>query len=100
MANIIWLLVLTTLTLLAAAWAHYRLNEHSPNTRWMTRAILLTIGAAFGWVMAFSFTQGSNLETVLIFLSAFGLVHVPAAFILQIKHLKRVDDQGDQTRDK
>lgn len=102
MANIIWLFILTALTLLAAAWAHYRLNEHSSDTRWISRAILLITGAAFGWVMAFVYTRASNLETALIFLSAFGLVHVPAAFILQIKHLKRVDqanptNQANQT---
>jgi hypothetical protein len=93
MANIIWLLILTTFTLLAAAWAHYRLNEHAPNTRWITRSILLITGAAFGWVMAFVYAEASGLETALIFLSSLGLVHVPAAFILQIKHLKRVQEK-------
>jgi drug/metabolite transporter superfamily protein YnfA len=96
MANTIWLFILTALTLLAAAWAHYRLTAHSPNTRWITSAILLITGAAFGWVMAFVYPRASNLETALIFLSAFGLVHVPAAFIMQLKHMKHVVDRDDQ----
>ncbi len=77
---------LTLLTLAAAAYAQYRLPFHSATRRqlWFSRSLLALLGVLFGWVMSYrSATNG--LEAILVFLSAFGVVHVPAAAILFIK---------------
>ena len=85
--NIFFLFLVSLSTLFAAVWAHYRLNTHTFGTRWITRGLLIVLGLACGWVMAFFVYAGSQgLEQALIFISAFGMAHVPAAFILQLKH--------------
>ena len=82
----IGLLLLCIPTLFAVFWAHWRLREHARNTRVVTGLVLWIIGAGFGWVMATVYTQGQGLNQLLIFISSLGLAHVPAAFILQLKH--------------
>jgi hypothetical protein len=53
------------------------------------------LGLAFGWVMAFVYTESQGLEQVLIFISSFGIAHVPAAFILQLKHWRGGESDKD-----
>lgn len=80
------MLLLTLATLTAAVYTHYRLPFHSGTGKqlWISRAILVLIGTAFGWVNLQIYAAEPALQ-VLVFLSAFGVVHVPAAFILFIK---------------
>lgn len=83
------LFVLAFLTIMATVYAHLRLPYHTKNAMrtLISRAMLLVVGVAFGYVMAaYYFAGARTLEATLIFLSAFGLVHVPAAVILFIKH--------------
>ena len=95
MSNTIWLLILCIPALLAVFWVHYRLRTHQSGTRWTTGGILLGIGLLFGWVMAFIYTPSQGTTQLLVFLSSFGLVHVPAAFILQLKHWQRRESETD-----
>ncbi len=77
---------LTVLTLSAAVYAQYRLPFHSASRPqlWFSRILLLVLGGLFGWVTSQRY-PGEGLTNVLVFLSAFGVVHVPAAAILYIK---------------
>ena len=50
----------------------------------LTRGILILIGVAFGFVAA-KYYASTALPAPLVFLSGFGLVHVPAAVILALK---------------
>lgn len=83
----IMLFALTVLTLAAAAHAQWRLPFHTPTaaSRWSARLLLLATGLAFGFVMAQYYLAVEGLAWLLAFLSGFGLVHVPAAFILFLK---------------
>lgn len=84
------LLVITLVALAAASYAQYRLAFHTA-TRvhlWVTRLLLLGLGIVFGWVTSQRYpVQGVN--EALLFLSAFGVVHVPAAAILFIKRQRQ-----------
>ena len=82
------LFLITLLTLSAAAWAHINIRHHALSTRLLIHSILVLIGLAFGYVMAFQYTDGTGLPRVLTFLSSFGVVHIPAAFILFIKNVR------------
>jgi hypothetical protein len=93
--NTLFLFLLCLPALFAAVWAHLRLNTHSSGTRLITRGFLIVIGLAFGWVMAFLYTESQGLEQVLIFVGSFGLVHVPAAFILQLKRWRGSESGAD-----
>lgn len=85
-------LTLLTLALLAvAALAHLRLEAYQSTTRWFTRAVLVGIGLAFGWVMVTTYTETTGVARLLVFLSATSLVHLPAAFVLQFKHWRGRD---------
>jgi hypothetical protein len=53
------------------------------------------LGIAFGWVMAFVYTENQGLEQALIFITSFGMAHVPAAFILQLKHWRGGESDKD-----
>ena len=93
--------VLTAVLLAVAALAHLRLEAYQRSTRWFTRAVLLAIGLAFGWVMVTAYTdETSGLARVLVFVSAAALVHLPAAFVLQFKHWRgrdRREPDGDRS---
>jgi hypothetical protein len=80
------LLGLTLLTLSAAGYAQHRLPFHSATRRqlWFSRTLLALLGMLFGWVMSHRFAA-EGLSGILVFLSAFGVVHVPTAVILFIK---------------
>lgn len=84
------LLLLTGATLAAAAYAHYRIPYHTtnPRNRWFVHLLLILVGVAFGWVNSQIFAL-TGLQNALIFLSAFGVVHVPAAGILFIKRQQK-----------
>lgn len=72
---------------IAAGYTHARLRPHSANRRqeWITRTVLIATGAAFGVTMAIIYSFRFGIWPPLTFVAAFGLVHVPAAFILLIK---------------
>jgi hypothetical protein len=76
---------LAALTLAAAVYAHYRIPFHTPSatSRWAAR--LLVTGVAFGYAMTIYYGGAGRWVSLLLFLSGFGLVHVPAAFILFLK---------------
>jgi len=93
--NSLFLFLLCLPALFAAVWAHYRLSAHSPSTRWITSGVLVVVGLAFGWVMASVYTENQGLEKVLIFTISFGMAHVPAAFILQLKHWRGSESDQD-----
>jgi hypothetical protein len=93
MSDIIGLLVLCLFALATVAWAHLRLSSHSKGTRLLVRTVLIVIAAAFGWTMAFVYTDGRGLIQLLIFISAFGFVHLPAACVLQLKHWRGIPRQ-------
>ena len=86
MGDIPGLLILCVATVFAMFWVHYRLRTHKTSTRVWTGGILFVMGLAFGWAMAYVYAEASGLQQLLIFISSVGLVHVPAAVILQLKH--------------
>lgn len=86
--NIAFLLLICLVTLAFAAWAHIRIRSHTPSTRLVTHSALLIVGLTFAWVMAFVYTESVGLQKWLIFLSSFGVVHIPAAVILQLKQIR------------
>ncbi len=93
--NTLFLFLSCIPALFAAVWAHHRLNAHSSGTRLITRGFLIVVGLAFGCVMAFLYTESQGLEQALIFVGSFGMVHVPAAFILQLKRWRGIESDED-----
>lgn len=84
-----FMFIITLLTLSAAAWAHINIRHRTLSTRLVTHSVLILIGIAFGYVTAFQYTESAGLQQALIFLSSFGVVHIPAAFILFLKNIRR-----------
>lgn len=80
------LMLLTAITLAAAVYTHYRIPHHTANAknRWFTHVLLIVIGVGFGWVNSQRYNL-TGLVEILVFFSAFGAVHIPAAAILFIK---------------
>lgn len=80
------MIVLTAVLLAAAAYAQSHIPRFTANARNVTiaRLTLLVVGVALGYVSATVYPL-TGLAAVLAFLSGFGAVHVPAAFILLIK---------------
>ena len=72
----------------AAIYTQYRLPYFTATrnqARW-ARATLMTTGVAFGFVAVKQIgSTESSLMQLLIFVAAWGLVHVPAAIILFLK---------------
>lgn len=94
--NTVFMAIICLLTLAAAGWAHLRIRSHAAATRMISHTVLIVTGLAFGWVVAFVYTAGvytddGRLLQMLVFLSAFGVVHVPAAVILQLKRVRHKD---------
>ena len=84
--NIVSMLVLTALMVLAAVYAQTHIARYTAGAHKVrvARAVLIVVGCALGYVSARLY--GSDSFTAgLAFLSGFGAVHVPAAFILLIK---------------
>lgn len=77
--------------LFAAGYAHYRIPAHtSPGkVRWFTHLLLICVGLAFGWAVTTVYYPTEGPMKILVFLYSFGVVHVPAAFILFIKQRRR-----------
>jgi uncharacterized membrane protein YjdF len=84
------LLLLTFITLAAAAYTHYRVPYHTRNARnrWFVHLLLIIVGIAFGWVNSQRY-QVTGLWELLVFLSSFGVIHIPAAAILFIKRQQK-----------
>ena len=86
------ILAVAMVTVAAAMYAQYRLPYLTATRRqagW-ARAILMITGLAFGWfVLRRIGSQEDALMQVLIFLAAWGLVHMPAAIILFLKQQQR-----------
>lgn len=88
------LLLMAAITLAAAVYTQVRLPSlaASRNQAWVARAILALVGLGFGWAALIRTGQGANpAMQAMIFLAAFGLVHVPAAIILWLKTWQRSD---------
>lgn len=91
------LLLVTLVGLVAVIYAHLRLPYHSASAaqRRMTRVVLIGVGLLFGAVMSYMFSRGGTvagqaaLPGWLVFASAFGLTHIPAAGILFLKRQQR-----------
>ncbi|MBT9569123.1 MAG: hypothetical protein IV085_12585 [Thiobacillus sp.] len=67
----------------------------SRNQAWVARAVLALVGLGFGWTALVETGQeASPAMQALIFLAAFGLVHVPAAIILLLKTWQRSGSAG------
>lgn len=83
--------VSAVLSLLCAAYAHYLIPaQTAPGpARWFTHALLAVMGFAFGWAVATVYYPAEGLLQVLVFLYAFGSVHIPAAGILYLKQRKQ-----------
>lgn len=86
------LLLLTFITLAAAAYTHYRIPYHTRNakSRWFVHALLIIVGTGFGWVNSQRYQVNSVWE-LLVFLSSFGVIHIPAAAILFIKRQQKIE---------
>lgn len=97
--EIIWAFIWTITVLSAAAYAQYRIPFHTANAvqSWVTRLILGIIGIGAGFMSADRNQEVAGIFPVLAFLSGFGAVHVPAAFILFIKRQRGegVKQQGN-----
>lgn len=74
------------LALAVALFAHTQLPRFTDGhaATLLTRAVLIAVGAAVGYVAATS-SAGDPLRPALLFLIGFGAVHFPAAFILWVK---------------
>ena len=85
------LLIFTLGTLVAVIYAHRVLAVRAATVRQalLVRAVLISVGALFGAMMAWRYAQLGDLSPWLVFFSAFGVTHVPAAFILWLKGLER-----------
>jgi hypothetical protein len=83
------MILVVSLLLAAAAYAQVEIPHHTAGAGkvLLTRALLIAVGLAFGVVSAAAYSTDPLLAT-LVFLMAFGTVHIPAAIILLIKHLK------------
>ncbi len=88
--QLVALFLLTCITLAAAAYTHYRIPYHtnSSRNRWFVHLLLIIVGVAFGWVNSQRY-QLQGLWELLVFLSSFGVIHIPAATILFIKRQQK-----------
>lgn len=80
------LAILTILLLGTAGYAQWRIPrfEATRSGVMLARGLLVLIGVAFGFAAA-TYYASAAYPAPLVFLSAFGLVHLPAAFILLLK---------------
>ena len=69
-----------------AVYAQHQVRRYTAGDRkvMLTRAVLIAVGFALGYLSAASFPNDPVLA-FLAFVIGFGTVHVPAAFILFIK---------------
>lgn len=81
------LVLLAAAALAAMAYVHYRLPVHTRHagSTWFLRALLAGVGALAGYLgLLWTFDQPIATRWA-AFLLGFGVVHVPAFFILWIK---------------
>ncbi len=96
------LLPIALVTLLAAFYTHLRLPALTGSARSLlfARGLLGATGIACGAVMVASarvFTEELGLvSAALVFVSGFGVVHVPAALITLIKLARRREGAGPE----
>lgn len=86
--------LLMMLAMLAVAlYAHWRLPFHTAtrNQALLARGLLILVGLGVGWVAVLEYGHGDWGLRLAAFLTGFGLVHLPAAFILWSKRLRGVD---------
>lgn len=82
--ELFWASLGTALLLAATLFVHIRIPRFTVAGRVMvTRAILVATGLGFALATGFFYT--GSLPMPLVVLSAFGLVHAPAALILLLK---------------
>ena len=84
--SLIALFLLAISALLIAGYAQLHISRFtaSASSAVLTRAILIAVGVAFGWVAAVNFASDPT-RAMLALIIGFGAVHFPAAFILFIK---------------
>lgn len=85
---------LTILAMLAVVlYAQWRLPFHTATRGQvlLARTLLILVGLGVGWVATQEYGQGDSVLQLVAFLTGFGLVHLPAAFILWSKRLRGVD---------
>jgi predicted Na+-dependent transporter len=84
------LIIVMIVSLAAAFYTHWRLPYHTPNARQLriARIVLISTGLAFGWIAARVYGMATELNVVLVFIAALGLIHVPAAGVLFIKSFR------------
>ena len=84
--------LMMVLLLGVAAYAHVRLAYHTATARHAlaARTVLLLVGVGLGWTATLWIPDASSPVKAIAFLSAFGIVHVPAAAILFIKRRRGV----------
>jgi hypothetical protein len=84
--SVLPLILAASLLLVTAAYAQFQIPRYTAGRSavWLTRALLIATGSAFGYVAAITYSADPALAT-LAFLVAFGAVHFPAAFILFVK---------------
>lgn len=96
-------LILTLATLIAPAYAHYRLASLTPTRaqRWLLRLVLILLGLGFGWAMSSVYMDVEEGAAVIAFIMGFGFAHLPPAVVLWLKHHRerqRRDSYHDQSR--
>lgn len=85
--DIVILAFVTGLLLTVAGYAHYRIPAftRSIGKRALLHAVLVVVGLGCGYATAAYIAPGGGTTAVFLLLSAFGLVHLPAAIFLLIK---------------
>ncbi len=73
--------------LLVVAYAHLRLARQvaSPLQRWIGHGLLILVASGFGWAMSSVYMDTAEGGTVTVFLTAFGVAHLPPAVVLWLK---------------
>ncbi len=84
--SLIPLFLLAISALLISGYAQLHISQFTAgeSSAVLTRAILIAVGVAFGWVAAVNLASEPT-RTMLTFVIGFGAVHLPAAFILFVK---------------
>jgi hypothetical protein len=84
-----WMVVLAAAMLLAAVYAHLQIPRYTAGTARIARAVLIVVGVGLGAVSSAIYAEEADTTlSILAFLIGFGVVHVPAAFILLLKRLR------------
>ena len=84
--------ILMLAVLAAALYAHVRIPHHTATAHQavFSHLLLVVVGLAAGWSAAGYAAELTTTVQMMAFATAFGLVHVPAAFILYSKRLRGI----------